>query len=101
MKPETKAIRRIHRKIDRATTEIEQELRRAFPKGTRAKFLMHSGQKNPSSGVIVGGYLSFGYPYVSIKLDVAKSWRRRVRRVPYELVLELGEKVELDSIFKD
>lgn len=73
---------KLKEKEKKAAMALEYELERQFPKGTRVSFMIMSGQKNPSTGVVIG-YRDHGY--LAVRHDQAKKYSRySVRDVSFD-----------------
>jgi len=65
-----------------ASEALTRELERQFPKGTRVAFTIMCGQKNMSTGVVIG-YTNHGY--LAVEHDQAKKYSRNaIRDVSFE-----------------
>ena len=75
------SLMKLLEKEKQAAAELRAELERQFPKGTRVAFTIMSGQKNPSTGEVIG-YRDHGY--LAVHHEQSKKYSRyRVRDVSF------------------
>lgn len=72
---ETK-IERLVNKVRTIEKKIVEELKKQFPKDSRALAILRHGQIRPSPCTVLGVYFD-RFPYVTVQLDSFKEWGRK------------------------